>query len=655
MSLTPTTSPNHHTNANTNSTTHGSRRGSGSTKDPAASILSSGPVLETMVTSEGKLVTAAVHPDQQQQMQHQQEQHRWRRTMSREEQQPRGGSARCRECGGVVDPASGTAVGDVDTDDEDEEDGDEEEEEEAGENGNRPTTRYRKKKKNGVMDKGSVKSGTHRRRSSSRRSPQNGQPYQQQHQRLLLRKNAFHPRPSPLDWDNLSATHNPMMGFFTLFWITMSIYMVSVLYQNYVTRGILVGHGLFWVMFHRSLPLILSELALILSLFVNVPLAKLLVNGYVPARLLVPFQHTYQTVWFAFCIGWVLSQTWSWTQSGFFTIHVIAMLMKQHSYMASVVECVQKRKRLGKCMQRMDEVAAELKRLEDQPRTPLDTNEQTTPTTTTTPTTSTTTRREHQLEIEWQTLKETALTLRSSLTKGATSFPSNVTFANFVDYLLVPTLVYELEYPRTSEIRWAFVAEKALGTIGVMMILYVTIEHYVYPVLNELGRLSFLESTVKLMLPFTLCYMLIFFVIFEFICNFFAELTRFADREFYEDWWNALTFDEYARKWNKPVHEFLLRHVYLESITTYKLTKRSASFVTFFLSSCLHELVMSVLARRVRMYLFFMQMTQLPLILLARWSRVRKRPRVGNALFWLGLCLGPPLLAVGYCREHFLN
>ncbi|KAJ3187185.1 hypothetical protein HDU85_007223 [Gaertneriomyces sp. JEL0708] len=610
MSLTPT-SPNHHHTTTTTNTTHGSRRSSATTKDPAASILSSGPVLETMVTSEGKLVTAAVHPDQhhhhqhqQVQQQHQEQQHRWRRAMNREEQQPRGGVARCRECGGAVDPVSGTAVGDADTEDEDDEDEEEEEEENENGDGGGDTTRYRKKK-NGVMqashtpDRGAVKSVTHRRRSSVR-SPQNGQHHhhQQQRQPLLLRKNAFHPRPSPLDWDNLSATHNPMMGFFTLFWITMSIYMVSVLYQNYVTRGILVGHGLFWVMFHRSLPLILSELALILSLFVNVPLAKLLVNGYVPARFLVPFQHTYQTVWFAFCIGWVLSQTWSWTQSGFFTIHVIAMLMKQHSYMASVVECVQKRKRLGQCMQRMDEVAAELKRLEDQPRTPLDTNEQTTPTSTTTPTT-TTTRREHQLEIEWQTLKETALTLRSSLTKGATSFPSNVTFANFVDYLLVPTLVYELEYPRTSEIRWAFVAEKALGTIGVMMILYVTIEHYVYPVLNELGRLSFLESTVKLMLPFTLCYMLIFFVIFEFICNFFAELTRFADREFYEDWWNALTFDEYARKWNKPVHEFLLRHVYLESITTYKLTKRSASFVTFFLSSCLHELVMSVLARRV--------------------------------------------------------
>lgn len=28
----------------------------------------------------------------------------------------------------------------------------------------------------------------------------------------------------------------------------------------------------------------------------------------------------------------------------------------------------------------------------------------------------------------------------------------------------------------------------------------------------------------------------------------------FADREFYQDWWNSTSWDEFARKWNKPVH-----------------------------------------------------------------------------------------------------
>lgn len=38
----------------------------------------------------------------------------------------------------------------------------------------------------------------------------------------------------------------------------------------------------------------------------------------------------------------------------------------------------------------------------------------------------------------------------SSGGKENISFPQNVTILNFLDYLLVPTLVYELEYPRTK-------------------------------------------------------------------------------------------------------------------------------------------------------------------------------------------------------------
>lgn len=41
-----------------------------------------------------------------------------------------------------------------------------------------------------------------------------------------------------------------------------------------------------------------------------------------------------------------------------------------------------------------------------------------------------------------------------------------------------------------------------------------------------------------------------------------AELTFFADREFYKDWWNASTIGEYWRLWNMPVHKWMIRSVY---------------------------------------------------------------------------------------------
>ena len=163
-----------------------------------------------------------------------------------------------------------------------------------------------------------------------------------------------------------------------------------------------------------------------------------------------------------------------------------------------------------------------------------------------------------------------------------------------------------------------------------------------------------METIVQLLLPFIMGYMLIFFLIFDCILNFFAELTRFADRHFYDDWWNSKNWDEFARRWNKPVHHFLLRYVYWESRRTYRLSKGRATFLVFLFSSLLHELVLAVAARRIRFYLFALQMGQLPMIWGMQQRFVRDRPWLGNMLFWIGLIIGTPLLSVLYCREYYL-
>jgi len=143
-------------------------------------------------------------------------------------------------------------------------------------------------------------------------------------------------------------------------------------------------------------------------------------------------------------------------------------------------------------------------------------------------------------------------------------------------------------------------------------------------------------------------YLLLFFIIFECICNAFAELSFFADRQFYEDWWNSTSWDEFSRKWNKPVHAFLLRHVYGPSIFSYKFSKPSAMFMTFLLSACVHELVMAVVTQKIRMYLFVLQLCQIPLILLSRVPAIKRNKLMGNVVFWLGLYAGFPLLCVAY-------
>jgi len=96
------------------------------------------------------------------------------------------------------------------------------------------------------------------------------------------------------------------------------------------------------------------------------------------------------------------------------------------------------------------------------------------------------------------------------------------------------------------------------------------------------------------------------------------------------------------------VHNFLLRHVYHSSISVFDLSRVSASLVTFFLSACVHELIMLCIFRRLRGYLLILQMSQLPLVSLSRTRFMRNRKLVGNIFFWLGIFTGPSLLCSLY-------
>lgn len=226
-------------------------------------------------------------------------------------------------------------------------------------------------------------------------------------------------------------------------------------------------------------------------------------------------------------------------------------------------------------------------------------------------------------------------------------YPNNITLKNFAVYQLIPSLVYQLEYPRTEKIRPGYVLEKTVATMGTFALLYTVTESFILP-LTPTRDQSFLRSLLDLSLPFMIAYLLLFFIIFECICNGFAELSYFADRQFYEDWWNSTSWDEFARKWNRPVHGFLLHHVYASTISHWRVSRTTAMFLTFLLSACVHELVMVIVTKKFRMYLFWLQLIQLPLIAMSKLPVIRQNQTLGNIVFWLGLYAGFPLLCVAY-------
>ncbi|KAF9969809.1 hypothetical protein BGZ73_007671 [Actinomortierella ambigua] len=457
-----------------------------------------------------------------------------------------------------------------------------------------------------------------------------------------VRRPTFEARPSRLDPETMTKNQDPFRGFHTLFWIVMGAYGVITFHEEWTRVGKLFGGSLFSSFSQDAIFLAFSDFCLVLSTFFAFALVKLVAKGWI--------------------------SDWPWVQSGFFTLHGITMLMKIHSYITSNGEYSDKLSDL----EQLEAVYGDLKKndtefpddaglegsdtsdddlqsrhkasaiaasilLKDHqshqhPRVGKDTQVQ-----------------DSTLVVTPQMLADEIKELRNELTTSTGElWPANVTVWNFMDYLLVPTLIYELRYPRTEKIRLAYIFEKAVATLGTFTLLYLTTEHYIYPVIFD-ERISPLRALVMLLIPFMMNYLMIFYIIFECICNAFAELSCFADRNFYEDWWNCETFDEWARKWNKPVHNFLLRHVYASGIESWHLSKSNAALLTFFLSSCVHELVMMVVTRKVRMYLFFLQMFQLPLIWMGNSKIVRSQPRLANAFFWMGMFCGPPLLGVAYC------
>ena len=158
-------------------------------------------------------------------------------------------------------------------------------------------------------------------------------------------------------------------------------------------------------------------------------------------------------------------------------------------------------------------------------------------------------KNEGEKENLTQLREDLALELVSPL--GQVTYPKNLTMMNYADYILCPTVCYELEYPRTSNINWMELFYKTLAVFGCIFLLTLISEEFIIPVLRESALrlegtqgwtdmgLILGETISQLLFPFMITFLICFLVIFEYILGAFAEITCFADRHFYSDWWNS--------------------------------------------------------------------------------------------------------------------
>lgn len=246
------------------------------------------------------------------------------------------------------------------------------------------------------------------------------------------------------------------------------------------------------------------------------------------------------------------------------------------------------------------------------------------------------------------------------LCEKVVKFPSNITVKNFFDYTMFPTVLYSLVYSRTKRILWSYVFEKTCAMIGVIFLMLLVAEHTIYPKVIECNKarntpmsvhdrlIFYLLTLVDLIPPLMMEYLFVFYLIWDTILNLIAELSKFADRDFYGPWWSCVDWSDFLRLWNKPVHRFLLRHVYYSSISAFSLPKGWAVLATFLISSIVHEVVMYVVFERWRGFLFLFQMSQIPLAMMSQSKFMRDKKVLGNVICWFGFVTGPAIICTLY-------
>ncbi|ODV93633.1 hypothetical protein PACTADRAFT_51409 [Pachysolen tannophilus NRRL Y-2460] len=415
-------------------------------------------------------------------------------------------------------------------------------------------------------------------------------------------------------------------GFYILFWFAISLLFCNTLVHYHLEKGSILNAPIMVMLKTDLIKIGLTDLLMYLSMYGSFFLQLLIKKNFINwNKIGLILQNIYQFFFLFFFLWFAEYHKYSWIGKVFLCLHSLVMLMKMHSYAFYN----------GYLWNITEELNFSKNYL----------------------------LKYKEIEIDFDTLKS----LKESInfcefelnyqTKDL-KFPNNICLNNFFQYTMFPTVVYVIEYPRTKNIRWNYVLGKILRIFGTIFIMVLIAQTWIYPLslkaitLRSLPMIERIKNypllLFDLMTPFLAMYLAVWYLIWELILNAIAELSMFADRRFYGEWWNCVTWDEFARLWNIPVHEFLLRHVYHSSISALKLSKMNATFITFFLSSLIHELVMFVIFGKLRGYLLLLQMFQLPLVSISRSKYLKDKKIFGNIIFWFGIATGPSLMCSLY-------
>ncbi|KAF5027645.1 hypothetical protein F66182_241 [Fusarium sp. NRRL 66182] len=495
-----------------------------------------------------------------------------------------------------------------------------------------------------------------------------------------------------------SSDYRDFHGFFNLFWIGLAIMGITSMLRNLKDTGFPLRVQIWGLFTIKLWHLAIADFLMVATTAVSLPLNRA-ARAAKPGSFLAwnrggaAIQSIYQIAWLSLWIVVPFYFEWPWTSQVFLLLHTMVLLMKMHSYAFYNGHLSETENRLhaldnpsspldrrpayqyptteysgvatGAAGESDDKSGKKQRRQRNQrkrqqpKRTGSDSNKSNDEVDTTQPANSLSASGNNSADEVDELREDLARELTSPM--GNVTYPNNLTWSNYMDYLLCPTLCYELEYPRTASINWISLVSKIIATFGCIFLLTIISEDFILPVLVDASErldavpavsslseksLILAETISWLLFPFMLTFLLVFLVIFEYVLGAFAEITCFADRHFYSDWWNSTDWMEFSREWNIPVYSFLRRHVY--SASRARIGRGAATALTFLISAVGHEIVMACITKKLRGYGFICQMLQLPIVMLQRTRWVRGKKTLNNVCFWASMILGLSMICALY-------
>jgi sterol O-acyltransferase len=288
--------------------------------------------------------------------------------------------------------------------------------------------------------------------------------------------------------------------------------MIKMAAENYRATGRIFDVDILSIMFtpnHLFDCLLTDAIMFFGSTLWNVPLQRAVINdvlswnstGWI-------LQALWELVYIWVIVSYTLYKEWPWIQTVFLVLHCIVVLMKQHSYgfyNGYLSEVYKRRRVLREKLSQLKDAGAVTSAADT-----LDVN-------------IASTLRERRRssaglldisqlpnELDSRQASRFAALVRAEIeaydielsleaeNSPRVTYPENLTYTNYLEYIHFPTVVYELAYPRALSIDWYYVAEKLAATFGVLGIMIVVSQHFIYPVVMYCHSLHALPLSVRL-------------------------------------------------------------------------------------------------------------------------------------------------------------